>query len=62
MARKESDVLVIRRRRVERWQNINAAARRLGVTDTQVRRHISGEEPSVRLARRMEQAGIVVER
>jgi hypothetical protein len=54
--------VVIRRKTVERWEGILAAARMLKVSDTQVRRHVSGESPSIRLARRMAEAGITVER
>ena len=53
--------LVIRRLILPQWQNIQAAADLLGVSHTQVRRHVSGQNPSRRLARRMEELGIVVE-
>lgn len=52
---------VIRRRLTEKWTGLRAAARVLGVSDTQVRRHVTGEQPSRRLAQRMEESGIKVE-
>jgi hypothetical protein len=52
---------VIRRRLTEKWTGLRAAARVLGVSDTQVRRHVTGEQPSRRLAKRMAEHGISVE-
>lgn len=52
---------VIRRRVAEKWTGLRAAARILGVSDTQVRRHVTGDQPSRRLARRMAEHGIRVE-
>ena len=49
-------------RRVQSWRNLTQAASLLDVTETQVRRHISGKEFSKALARRMLERGVVVER
>lgn len=55
-----ADRITIRRQTIEVYTGLSAAARRLGVSPTQVKRHISGEEPSRRLARRMEERGVEV--
>jgi len=52
--------ITIRRKTVEVFTGVSAAARRLGVSPTQVKRHISGEQPSLRLARRMAEKGVEV--
>lgn len=52
--------ITIRRQTVEVFTGLSAAARRLGVSPTQVKRHISGEQPSLRLARRMAEKGVEV--
>lgn len=52
--------IVIRRETVEVFTGISAAARRLGVSGTQVKRHVSGISPSRRLARRMAETGVEV--
>jgi hypothetical protein len=58
MRKEEQKKIVIRRALVERWVGINAAARALGVSHAQVRRHVSGASPSRSLARRMEERGV----
>lgn len=52
--------ITIRRETVEVFTGLSAAARRLGVSATQVKRHVSGEQPSMRLARRMADRGVEV--
>lgn len=52
--------ITIRRESVMVFTGLSAAARRLGVTPTQVKRHVSGEQPSLRLARRMAENGVEV--
>lgn len=52
--------ITIRRQTVEVFTGLSAAARRLGVTPTQVKRHVSGEQPSLRLAKRMAERGVEV--
>lgn len=56
----KNNKLEIRRVQVEEWRGLQEGARRLGVSATQLRRHITGSEPSRRLAKRLEQANIVV--
>jgi hypothetical protein len=51
--------VVIRKRMT--WKGLSDAARILDVTETQVRRHVSGEDFSKALARRMAERGVVVE-
>lgn len=53
---------VIRLKMVPRYHGINQAARILGVSNTQVKRHITGNMYSKRLARRMLECGVVVEK
>lgn len=53
--------VTIRRVMVPRWQNLSAAAELLGVTETQVKRHVTGREHSAALERRMRSAGVFVE-
>ena len=52
--------ITIRRETVEVFTGLSAAARRLGVSPTQIKRHVSGEQPSMRLARRMAEKGVEV--
>lgn len=52
--------ITIRRETVEVFTGLSAAARRLGVSATQIKRHVSGEQPSMRLARRMAEKGVEV--
>lgn len=52
--------ITIRRETVEVFKGLSAAARRLGVSATQIKRHVSGEQPSMRLARRMAEKGVEV--
>ena len=52
--------ITIRRQTVEVFTGLSAAARRLGVSPTQIKRHVSGEQPSMRLARRMAEKGVEV--
>lgn len=54
-------MVVIRHRMVKRYSGLNAAARLLDVSPTQVKRHVSGHTPSMALARRMAERGVVVE-
>ena len=63
MEKKETvkPVAVIRLRTVKRYQGVSEAARILGVSGTQVKRHITGDMYSKRLARRMAECGVVVE-
>lgn len=53
--------VVIRRVMKPQWENIGDAAELLGVSGTQVRRHVTGREYSKTLARRMKEFGVVVE-
>lgn len=53
--------VVIRQVMVRRYSGLNAAARLLDVSPTQVKRHVSGHTPSMSLARRMAERGVVVE-
>lgn len=53
--------VVIRRVRVEKWEGLRAAARVLKRSPTQILRHISGDQPSKRLAADMERHGVRVE-
>lgn len=53
---------VIRLKMVPRYFGCSKAARILGVSGTQVKRHISGEMPSMSLARRMAEYGVVFEK
>jgi len=50
----------IRKRVVYEYTGLSAAAKLLGVSPTQIKRHVSGEQPSRRLARRMADAGVEV--
>lgn len=43
-----------------RYRNIGKAAKRLGRSSTQVARHISGEVPSMKLAKDMERLNVEV--
>jgi len=52
--------ITIRKETVEVFTGLSAAARRLGVSATQIKRHVSGEQPSMRLARRMAEKGVEV--
>lgn len=52
--------IVIRAVKVVRYTGLSQAARRLGVSATQVKRHVSGTSPSMRLARRMAEHGVEV--
>ncbi len=52
--------ITIRRETVEVFTGLSAAARRLGVSATQIKRHVSGDQPSMRLARRMAEKGVEV--
>lgn len=52
--------ITIRRQTVEVFVGLSAAARRLGCSATQVKRHVSGEQPSQRLAQRMAEKGVEV--
>lgn len=54
--------VVIKRRMVARYFGLNAAARVLDVSATQVKRHISGQTPSKSLARRMAERGVLLEK
>ena len=56
----EGGRIVIRRKQVEIYTGLSQAARRLGVSATQVKRHVSGACPSMRLARRMAEHGVEV--
>lgn len=51
---------------IKRWSGVSAAARRLGVTPTQVSRHLSSKPGDVgysrKLAARMDELGILVRR
>lgn len=47
---------------VPRYFGCAKAARILGVSGTQVKRHISGHTPSMSLARRMAECGVVFEK
>lgn len=64
--RKQNEKLVLARETVTQWKGVRAAARRLKVTPTQVSRHINAQpgdaEYSMRLAARMEAAGVVIRR
>lgn len=57
---KEVRKIAIRRMMVPQYLGLSAAAKRLGVSATQVKRHISGEQPSMRLARQMRDKGVYV--
>jgi len=52
--------LIIRHMWVQTWTGLKEAAKVLGRTETQIRRHVSGEQPSAKLARAMELHGITV--
>ena len=52
--------IIIRAVKVVQYTGLSAAARRLGVSATQIKRHVSGEQPSMRLARRMAEKGVEV--
>lgn len=58
---KETGSIVIRKVRVEKWTGLDRAAKALKRTSTQIRRHVSGEQPSAKLARDMDRLGIHVE-
>ncbi len=64
MEKKETNkpALVIRLKMVPRYHGVSQAARILGVSGTQVKRHITGDMYSKRLARRMAECGVVVEK
>lgn len=53
---------VIRLKMVPRYFGVSRAARILGVSGTQVKRHITGDMPSKTLARRMAEYGVVFEK
>jgi len=57
----DSDGIVIRRVMVPEWTCLEQAAKVLKRTSTQIRRHVSGEQPSAKLARDMDRLGIHVE-
>lgn len=61
-ANRAKPAVVIRLRMVPQYQGVSQAARYLGVSGTQVKRHITGEMHSKRLARRMLECGVVVEK
>lgn len=53
--------VVVRLERVERWSGLSEAARLTGRTPTQIKRHVTGEHPSRKLAEDMRKLGIIVE-
>lgn len=53
--------ITIKRKLVPLWDGIGGAAEALGVTPTQVRRHITGREFSGKLEKEMKRLGITVE-
>lgn len=59
---KENGHMTIKRVLVEKWSGLEPAARALKRTTTQIRRHVSGEQPSAKLAADMDRLGIKVER
>lgn len=59
---KDLERVTIRKVVVEEWKGIDQAAKILKRTSTQIRRHVSGVQPSAKLARDMEKHGIVVQR
>jgi transcriptional regulator with XRE-family HTH domain len=54
--------IVIKRVMVPQWRGIHQAADVLGVSVTQVWRHITGEVPSRKLEKRIKAAGIEIEK
>lgn len=52
--------IVIKKVHRPQWANLSEAARRLGCSQTQVRRHITGKVPSQRLDRKMKALNIEV--
>ena len=53
--------VVVRLERVERWSGLSEAARLTGRTPTQIKRHVTGEHPSRKLADDMKKLGIIIE-
>lgn len=52
--------IVIQRKTVQIWDGLAKASRALGVSPTQVRRHVSGVEPSKPLSKKMKELNIEV--
>lgn len=56
----KNETLVIRKVRVDQWSGLAEAAKRLGRTATQVKRHVDGITPSKKLQADMDRLGVVV--
>jgi len=53
--------VIVRLEKVDRWTGLSEAARLTGRTPTQIKRHVTGERPSRKLAEDMDRLGILVE-
>jgi predicted transcriptional regulator len=61
---KQAEKIELKQITVKHWSGVSKAARRLGVTPTQVSRHVNSEPGdlgySMKLSRRMKESGITV--
>ena len=58
---KKTAAVVVESANIKRYRGITSAAKLLGRSPAQLRRHISGEAPSLKLAEDMDRLGVVVE-